>query len=272
MVDRSPNFPALPLGDAIDCIRKVYDAEGRSSMPRLSVVGALEYKSLNGRSLRILGALKAYNLLEGRADNLKVSDIALTILMAPEGSDEKNQALLNAFIGPSAFALLKEQGPDASASTLRWHLIKANFNEEAADKLIDIFLKSKEVVNAINEEYITPERDEKPSRDDDQKSPPRKTEKPWHEKMPWEDGAFPAKDRELKGLTVGANERILQSGMLSRQASYRVIVEGIIGTAEIEKLIAKIEMDKDILAEPVPMPEGDDRDYQAEYEAGKSID
>ena len=272
MVDRSPNFPALALGDAIDSVRKVYDAEGRSSMPRSSVVGALGYKSLNGRSLRILGALKAYDLLEGRADNLKLSETAIAILMAPEGSNEHNQALLKAFISPAAFSLLRDLGPDASASTLRWHLIKANFNETAADKLIDIFMRSKEVVNAIEGEYVTPIQDEKVSPDDVEKPFSKVAEKPRHEKMSRGDGVYPDKDREMKSLAVGTNERVLQSGMLSRHASYRVIVSGNIGTAEIEKLIAKIEMDKDILAEPEPMPKGDDRDYHADYEAGKSID
>ncbi len=58
MVERSPNFPAVPLGEAIDSARKIYDNEGRSSFPRLSAVKPLGYKSLNGRSLRIIGALK----------------------------------------------------------------------------------------------------------------------------------------------------------------------------------------------------------------------
>jgi len=47
--------------------------------------------------------------------------------------------------------------------------------------------------------------------------------------------------------------------MLSKQSSYRVIVSGPVGVAEIERLIAKIEMDKDILAESDLQP--DDEDY-----------
>src|SRR5690348_2777359 len=126
MADRSPNFPQLSLPDAIDAIRSIYQREGRSKMPRLSAVKPLGYSSMNGRSLRVLGALRAYNLLDGRGDDVRVSDDAITILNAPEGSPERKDALVRAFEGPAAFALLRSKG-DASADTLRWHLIKANF-------------------------------------------------------------------------------------------------------------------------------------------------
>lgn len=65
--------------------------------------------------------------------------------------------------------------------------------------------------------------------------------------------------REKEGLAMGVHERILQSGMLSKSASYRVIVSGHMGAAEFDKLIAKLEMDRDILTEPDPphtMPKG----------------
>jgi hypothetical protein len=55
-------------------------------------------------------------------------------------------------------------------------------------------------------------------------------------------------------LGMGVHERILQSGMLSKTASYRVIVTGSVGVAEIERLVKKIEMDKEILADTDPVP------------------
>lgn len=44
-------------------------------------------------------------------------------------------------------------------------------------------------------------------------------------------------------------ERELTTGMLSKGASFRLIVNGQIGVKEIERLIAKLELDKEILAE-----------------------
>jgi hypothetical protein len=38
--------------------------------------------------------------------------------------------------------------------------------------------------------------------------------------------------------------------LLSKTASFRLIVSGDIGVKEIERLIAKLQLDKEILAEP----------------------
>jgi hypothetical protein len=47
-----------------------------------------------------------------------------------------------------------------------------------------------------------------------------------------------------------AGERELTTGMLSKNAGFRLVVTGEIGVKEIERLIAKLELDKEILAEP----------------------
>lgn len=45
-------------------------------------------------------------------------------------------------------------------------------------------------------------------------------------------------------------ERELTTGLLSRRASFRLIVIGHVGEKEIERLIKKLELDKEILADP----------------------
>ena len=44
-------------------------------------------------------------------------------------------------------------------------------------------------------------------------------------------------------------ERVLTTGLLSKDASFRLIVSGNVGVKEIERLIKKLELDKEILAE-----------------------
>ena len=51
-----------------------------------------------------------------------------------------------------------------------------------------------------------------------------------------------------KGTSM-AGERELTTGLLSKDASFRLIVSGQIGVKEIERLIQKLELDKEILAE-----------------------
>ena len=44
-------------------------------------------------------------------------------------------------------------------------------------------------------------------------------------------------------------ERELTTGLLSRDASFRLIVSGRIGAKEIDRLIKKLQLDREILAE-----------------------
>jgi hypothetical protein len=53
----------------------------------------------------------------------------------------------------------------------------------------------------------------------------------------------------VKDATVMEGERELSTGLLSKDASFRLIVSGPIGGKEIERLIRKLELDKQILAD-----------------------
>jgi hypothetical protein len=44
-------------------------------------------------------------------------------------------------------------------------------------------------------------------------------------------------------------EHELTTGLLSKDASFRLIVSGVVGVKEIERLIKKLELDKEILAD-----------------------
>jgi hypothetical protein len=44
-----------------------------------------------------------------------------------------------------------------------------------------------------------------------------------------------------------AGEREFTSGLLSKEANFRLIVGGPVGAKEIERLIKKLELDKEIL-------------------------
>lgn len=50
-------------------------------------------------------------------------------------------------------------------------------------------------------------------------------------------------------LKPESGERELLSGILSKSAKFRLIVSGPVGAAELDKLIAKLNIDKEILAD-----------------------
>ena len=147
---RSPNYPSMSLGEAIDAIRKVYAQERRGRFPRLSLANHLGYSSINGRSLSKMGGLRAYSLIEGREDQLAVSSVALAIMEAPEGSPDYVQAYRDAFLSPAIFARAFEQygAEPPSPQTFRWWLTQQGYVGEAADRTIQAYLDSLELVNS----------------------------------------------------------------------------------------------------------------------------
>jgi hypothetical protein len=50
------------------------------------------------------------------------------------------------------------------------------------------------------------------------------------------------------------NEREWTTGLLSKEISFRLIVSGPIGVREIDRLIRKLELDKEILADESEEP------------------
>jgi len=64
-----------------------------------------------------------------------------------------------------------------------------------------------------------------------------------------------------------AGERELTTGLLAKEASFRLIVSGNIGVKEIERLIQKLEIDKEILAD---QESPDDEDIVAANQRDRS--
>ena len=58
----------------------------------------------------------------------------------------------------------------------------------------------------------------------------------------------PPPPKRITEIQMG--ERELTTGLLSKSAGFRLIVNGKIGAKEIDRLIAKLELDKEILSDP----------------------
>ena len=261
---RSPNYPSVGLGDAIEAMRPVYAKEKRARFPRLALAKHLGYSSLNGRALAKIGAMRAYGLIEGREDSLTVSPVALALLEAPRGSKDRAHAFRAAFMSPPLFRKIKELHPEDTPSpeTLRWDIQQEGYAPDAADKAMKVFLESEELVTQETEGYPAAaetvaddaEADELVQGDAIIRGGFGSTYRQTRE------AAARAQQGASEGLAMSAHERVLASGMLSKTASYRLIVSGNVGVPEIDRLIRKIELDKEILADPDP--EADEDDFQ----------
>lgn len=156
---RSPRYPTIGLSEALDRVRMVYEADHQNKIPKHVVAEHMGYGSLNGKSLGVISAVSKFGLLEGRADEMWVSDRALTILAHAPGSPERARAVREAAREPDLFVELDAQFPGkASDSAIRSYLLtKRKFLPEAADKLIRSYRDTRELVERESDPYDSPE-------------------------------------------------------------------------------------------------------------------
>ncbi|MEE9301964.1 MAG: hypothetical protein V3V17_12705, partial [Alphaproteobacteria bacterium] len=147
---RSPRYPAIGLEEAIQRIEAVYKKDYQNKIPKRVVAEHMGYASLNGKSLGVISAAAKYGLLEGRADEMRVSDEALEMIAHAPGSPERVAAIKAAASKPELFAELDQKflGGKASDSAIRSYLITQKFLPRAADIILRSYRGTKEVVAA----------------------------------------------------------------------------------------------------------------------------
>src|ERR1700712_5719142 len=77
---RSPSYPQIGLREAVQRVKSVYDRDYRNVLTREVAAERLGYSGLNGKSLAVLAALGRFGLVEGRGDEVRVTDLAARIL------------------------------------------------------------------------------------------------------------------------------------------------------------------------------------------------
>lgn len=229
---RSPNYPSIDLSAAISAVAAVSKAEGRNSMPKEILAKHLGYTSINGRSLSMIGALRGYGLIEGRGEENKVSDDAITILNAPKTSPDYAAALLRCAYRPGLFEELKELFPmGGSSENLRYSLVKKQFTPEAAAKAVETYSSNRILLQEVNADNlpladaVELAREPTAAVAHSESSPAPKQERP---------------------VVMQVGERELVTGGLSGDARFRLIVSGVVGSKELGRLIKKLEMEKEI--------------------------
>jgi hypothetical protein len=151
---RSPNYPNHDLGGALALAERVFEKDGRSKVPRSVVATHLGHDSLSGPALGKIGALRAYGLLEGGGDELRISDDAFVALRAPGGSSERNTALARLAFNPPLFQEIRKDHPERpSKPHLAFWLQKRGFAENAASIAAQSYLATVELVESFPSGY-----------------------------------------------------------------------------------------------------------------------
>lgn len=141
---RSPNYPAIPLDQAIDLIGKLHSRNRTNVIPRESAAKDMGYSGLTGRSLKLLGALAQYDLVKGSGKgNLQVTPIAVDILHGIAPSDRKS-ALRHAGTAPKLFKAIRDRFTDGipSENVIRSFLIQQGYADAAIGPAVKAFLET----------------------------------------------------------------------------------------------------------------------------------
>ena len=142
--NRSPNYPAISLPEAIELVTKLYQRERRSPVDAERAALALGYNSLSGASRTKLSGLRKFDLVEDTGNGIRVSDLTMRILH-PESPDEKQDALLQAATAPALFRDLAELR-GASDENLISRLVRQGFTEAGAKLAVASFRKTMSLV------------------------------------------------------------------------------------------------------------------------------
>ncbi len=153
---RGRSYPAIGLREAVQRARALYDQEGTAMTVPEVAVSAWGYKSLNGTSLRVLSALRQYGLLTGSGEQIRLSDRALDIIMEPDESQDRRQAILAAAKEPVIFADIQEsfEWNLPSDGSIVSHLVrKHNFVRGAANKIVAALRETEELAREVDGSY-----------------------------------------------------------------------------------------------------------------------
>ena len=150
---RSPSYPSVPLGQAVDLVAKIHKSCRTNIITREDAVREMGYSGLTGRSLKVLASLLQFGLLErtGKGD-VKVTRRAVEILHGIDEAD-RNEAMLESAFAPQLFRDIHERFPDGipAASAIKSYLIKQDFLDVAIAPAINAFLETYRSVEHIRE-------------------------------------------------------------------------------------------------------------------------
>jgi hypothetical protein len=145
--DRSPSYPGLPLEQAIDKARVLYEKERKNSVPVQTVLlKHWGYKSVTtGAATVALAAVKKFGLIvdegSGASRRVRLTDLALKILLNPDDQARRAAVVEAAMTPPIHAELWKTYSGDLpSDDSLHYELVvNRNFTETGAKEFIAQF-------------------------------------------------------------------------------------------------------------------------------------
>ena len=106
---RSPNYPAVGLREAVERVRKLIEADGKAGAPPEIAAKHIGYSSAHGQAMSVVAALKKFNLVADSGGRLAPTQGALEITNLPESDPRRKKALREAALSPLLYHELVAQ-------------------------------------------------------------------------------------------------------------------------------------------------------------------
>lgn len=232
--DAGVRYPFVSLEKALGRAKQLYDSAGDHDMLVEDAFDIWGYSIKSSGGHQTIGALNMYGLIRG-AGAKEQRKLALTVDALTYFRDEREEVhskLRAAFaVKPRLIAALwKQWGDNPPADNIaRSHLkIDRKLTDQAARAFLGIYKENLAYADLKGSGKAIEESEG----DDSGYTPP------------------PPLLNEKPKVEVLAGERELTTGLLSKNSSFRLIVSGKVGEKEIERLIKKLELDKEILSDP----------------------
>lgn len=232
---RSPNYPNHDLRSALDLARKIYSREDRNAFSRDTVARDLSHAMLSGPALGKIGALRSYGLIEGVGNELRMSEDAITALVASENSSERKVALSRLASRPTLFQDIKSEFSEKPPlKKLGDWLVEQGFSLQAASIAARSYLGT---VNFLIELGI------------DRSGEDNRAVAAEVLKTPIPEAGIDGQRPVITPPFAGEREWI--RGPLSRDVTYRIFVSGELGPKEVGKLIKVLEAQRAVLSDDI---------------------
>lgn len=240
--DAGSRYPFINLEKAMGRAKELFVQAGDHEALVADAFTTWDYSQKSSGGHQTVAALKMYGLLvaTGNADQRKLALSPEALRYFRDEREDVHASLRRTFaLRPKLLqALWEKWGVSPPADNIaRSHLkIDRHLSEQGARSLLGIYKDNLDFADLKGSGKIPEEsKEETPPASAEGGGKPLPGEKP-----------LPGKGRRIDLME---NERVLSDGLLSKTATYRVIVSGPIGPKEIDRLIKKLEVDKEILSD-----------------------
>lgn len=164
---RSPSYPGINLGDALEKARILFDKDGQNSVPVDIILNHWGYASGSSLGMVALSALIKFGLLDdegsGKSREARITDLAMEILWG-DGDVEKKEAIERAALLPTIHSELwidEFAGDLPSNSTLEARLVRRGFTSRAAKSFVAQFKATLSFAGLIESDSISEDENDR---------------------------------------------------------------------------------------------------------------